>query len=129
MSRAARSTITSALLCAALLLGGTAEPAWARTERKLTHAASKVFQTAIRLLRVDLGLTITDKDEAAGYVVFEVHDQDKIYRGTLELIAVDEGTSRVVLQIDDRPDYMETSMLDKLERKLRTESQAVAATR
>ena len=129
MTRAARFSILAALLSVIVLVAVPAAPAWARTERKLAHAVAKIWPTAVRLLRVDLGLTITDKDEAAGYVVFELHEQGKVYRGTLELIVIDEGTTRAVIQIDDRPDYMETSMLDKLERKLRAETQTAAPPR
>ena len=115
---------------AALLLTlaclGVAAPAEARSERKLAHPTAKVWSAAVRLIRVDLGLTISDKDEAAGYLVFEVAEQGKIFRGTLEVIAVDDGSARAIIDIEDRPDYMETTMLRKLERKLRTEGDAPA---
>ena len=110
----------------ALVVVGFAAPAGARSERKLAHPTAKVWSAAVRLIRVDLGLTISDKDEAAGYLVFEVAEQGKTFRGTLELIAVDEGTARAIIDIEDRPDYMETAMLKKLERKLRAEGDVPA---
>jgi hypothetical protein len=120
MSRVATTSLSLAVF--ALLTASAARPAEARSERTLSHPTAKVWSAAVRLLRVDLGLTITDKDEAAGYLVFELAEEGKTFRGTLELVPVDEGTARAIIDIEDRPDYMETGMLKKLERKLRVEA-------
>src|SRR5204862_275874 len=60
----------------------------------------------------------------AGYVVFELRDDGKIFRGSLEVVTiVRDGRSEVrfVLQIADRPSWLEIAMLGRLEAKLRAE--------
>jgi hypothetical protein len=57
-------------------------------------------------------------------VVFELKDDGKTFRGSLELIVVeDDGRKAVkfVATVEDRPSYMEEKMLDRLARKLRVE--------
>jgi hypothetical protein len=105
------------LICGLLLVALTAI-ADARSEKTVGWTADKVFPTAVRFLRVDEGVKITEKDPEAGYVLFELTDDGKVYPGALELITLDDGKLRLVLRIEDRPDYMELGMLDRLERKL-----------
>ena len=92
----------------------------ARSEKQVGYSAEKVWPAAVRFLRVDAGLTVTEKDQAAGYVLFELREEGKVFPGSLELVVVDEAV-RVVITIADRPAYIETAMLAKLERKLRAE--------
>jgi hypothetical protein len=66
-------------------------------------------------------VTLVEKDADAGYVLFELKDDGKVYPGALELVTLDDGKLRLVLRIEDRPDYMEIGMLDRLERKLTEE--------
>jgi hypothetical protein len=84
-----------------------------------------VWSTAVRFLAVDAHAKITEKDADAGYVTFELRDEGRPYRGSLEVVAVrqDDGRSavRFVLQIADRPTWMELAMLARLEDKLRAE--------
>jgi hypothetical protein len=101
---------------------GTAE---ARTERTTYFSYAQVWPTAIRFLRVDEGHEVVEKDEDAGYVLFEVVEENKRFRGALELVRVKDERGRpavrMVVRIDDRPAYMELGLLDRLERKLRQE--------
>jgi hypothetical protein len=108
------------LICGLLLVALTAI-ADARSEKTVGWTAEKVFPTAVRFLRVDEGVTIVEKDADAGYVLFELKDDGKVYPGALELVTLDDGKLRLVLRIEDRPDYMEIGMLDRLERKLTEE--------
>lgn len=117
-----------ALLALVLSLAlGAAAPgvAAAQAEKTVTWEPARVFPTAVRFLRIDAGVKIVEKDAEAGYILFELDDEGKTYPGALELIEVDTGGERpalrLVLRIEDRPDWMEVSMLDKLERKLRSE--------
>lgn len=97
----------------------------ARAEKTVTYDRARVFTTAVRFLRVDVGATITERDADAGYILFELIDEGKAYPGALELIEVDTGGDRpavrLALRLDDRPAWMEVDLLDKLERKLRAE--------
>ena len=78
----------------------------------------------MRFLIVDEHVKITDKDADAGYVLFELRDDGKPFRGSLEVMTVvRDGRSHVrfVLRIEDRPSWLEIAMLARLETKLRTE--------
>ncbi|HEX2689530.1 MAG TPA: hypothetical protein VHN14_23075 [Kofleriaceae bacterium] len=99
-------------------------PAWARSEKSVAYPRDHVWPTVVRFLAVDEHAKITDKDAEAGYVLFELGDDGKTFRGSLEIItSVRDGRSlvRCVLQIDDRPSWVEIAMLARLETKLRRE--------
>jgi hypothetical protein len=103
---------------------GAALPAWARSERTLAYPRDQVWPTAVRFLAVDERVKITEKDAEAGYLVFELRDDGKVFRGALEVATVlRDGRSQVrfVLQIADRPSWLEIAMLRRLEAKLRAE--------
>ena len=116
-------------LLASLVLAGTlivtlAGDGEARSEKTLAYTRETVWPTAVRFLVVDERVKVTDKDPDAGYVLFELKDEGKTFRGSLEVMTVvkDKRTSvKFVLQIQDRPDWMEIAMLNRLERKLRSE--------
>lgn len=96
----------------------------ARSEKTLSYQRDQVWPTAVRFLVVDERVKVIEKDADAGYVLFELKDEGKTYRGSLEVMAVvrDKRTNvRFVLQIEDRPDWIEVAMLTRLERKLRAE--------
>jgi hypothetical protein len=108
----------------AVLFSLASGTAWARSEKSLGYARDQVWPAAVRFLVVDEHLAITDKDPDAGYVLFELREDGKTFRGALELISVVEDKRprlKLVLQIDDRPDWVELAMLTRLERKLRAE--------
>jgi len=113
----------AAVVCAsaALLLPAGAA---AKTEREVGYTFEQAWPTAVRHLRVDEGFTITEKDEDVGYVVFKLEDDGRVFAGALELVRTERSgrkTIRLVLTIEDRPDYMEASVLDRMEQKLRHE--------
>lgn len=90
----------------------------------MAYAVAKVYPAAVRFLRVDEGVTITEKDADAGYIMFELEQDGKTFPGALELVVTEsDGRTAVklMLRIEDRPSYVETAMLDRLERKLRAE--------
>lgn len=101
-----------------------ADAAWARAEKTLAYARESVWPAAVRFIRVDEGLKIVEKDGDAGYVLFELREEGKTFRGSLEVITVvvdGRNVVRFVMQIEDRPTWIEVAMLQRLERKLRTE--------
>jgi hypothetical protein len=85
----------------------------------------KVWPAAVRFLRIDRKLKVTEKDEAAGYVMFELQQDGKTFTGTLELARVDgeDGgeATRAELKIDRRPSYVADTLLEKLGDKLKKE--------
>jgi hypothetical protein len=111
-------------LASLLFVAALSTTALARSEKTLAYTRDAVWPAAVRFLVVDEHVKVTDKDPDAGYVLFEIKDEGRTFRGSLEVMTVvrDKRTSvRFVLQIDDRPDWMEVTMLNRLERKLRAE--------
>ena len=106
------------------LAAGAVTPAWARSEKTLAYQRAEVWPAAVRFLVVDEHVKVTEKDAEAGYVLFELRDDGKLFRGSLEVMTlVRDGRSvvRFVLQIADRPSWLEIAMLTRLETKLRAE--------
>jgi hypothetical protein len=105
-----------------LLAAGSA---LARSSSMLPYPLTEVWPTAIRYLRVDRGATVREKDAESGYVLFELAEGPKVYKGSLELIrSVDtEGrqATRVVANLTDLPRHFESTLLDKLALKVREE--------
>jgi hypothetical protein len=120
-----RWPLASALVAVAVLavaLG--AAPADARSEKTLAYPRDQAWPAAVRFLAVDERLKLVEKDADAGYVLFELRDEGKLFRGSLEVVTiVVEGRTlvRFVLAIEDRPSWLEVAMLRRLERKLRLE--------
>ena len=109
-----------------ILAIGFAAPSFAvaRTERTFGYSASSVFGTAVRFLRVNEGVSIVEKDADAGYILFDMVDGKRHFRGSVEVLpAAKEGANsvRFVIQIADQPSYIEMAMMERLERKLRDE--------
>ncbi|MGH2900946.1 MAG: hypothetical protein ACRDMZ_19880, partial [Solirubrobacteraceae bacterium] len=93
-------------------------------EKTLAYQRTEVWPAAVRFLVVDEHVKVTEKDAEAGYVLFELRDDGKLFRGSLEVLTiVRDGRSvvRFVLQIADRPSWLEIAMLTRLETKLRAE--------
>lgn len=108
----------------ALVVTVTADLADARSEKTLAYQRDQVWPTAVRFLVVDERVKVIEKDADAGYVTFELKDDGKLFRGSLEVMTVERDkrkSVRFVLQIEDRPDWLEIAMLSRLERKLRAE--------
>ncbi|MEZ4402012.1 MAG: hypothetical protein R3B06_18420 [Kofleriaceae bacterium] len=96
----------------------------ARSQISVTYPADGVFATAVRFVRIELDAKIVDKDPASGYLVFEYVDDGKPYRTALEVVPTSkDGAPRVnvIVDISDRPDYLETMLLERLRRKLRAD--------
>lgn len=117
----ARAILTSAILAVCI----AAPAALAKSEKVASYSFDEVWPTAVRFLRVDEGFEITEKAREEGYVLFAVAEEGKVFRGALELVKTKDDSGRksvrLVLQIEDRPSYMEQGILTRLERKLRDE--------
>lgn len=117
-----RWPLASAVVLA--VLGALGAAAAARSEKTLAYPRDQAWPAAVRFLAVDERLKVTDKDTDAGYVLFELRDEGKLFRGALEVIPVvvdGRPLVRFVLAIEDRPSWLEAAMLGRLERKLRVE--------
>jgi hypothetical protein len=109
------------ILLVVALLCGVAD---ARSEKSLAYPRDAAWPAAVRFIRVDEHLKVIEKDADAGYVLFELKDEGKTFRGSLEVIdTVKDGRHlvRFVVQIEDRPTWIEVEMLKRLESKLKSE--------
>jgi hypothetical protein len=129
--RVARPRITTAALSVAVL--ATVLFADAMAEGKSAYDSpygyERTWNAALRLVRVDLGLKVLEKDDANGYVLFEYRSspsEKKTASGSLELIRGSGGSARpddvrVVAQVPQMPRYHEQVLLDELVQKMRAE--------
>lgn len=109
---------------AAALLGPPSPPAAARSASVLPYPASDVWSSAVRFIRVDRGYEIREKDESAGYILFDLTEGSRKYKGSLELVRTsDEGreATRAIFSLPDLPRHYEVLLLDKLALKVREE--------
>ncbi len=109
---------------AMVLLAGmaAAPPTAARSSAVLPYAPTEVWPTTVRFLRIDRGYVIREKDEATGYVLFELSEGQRNYKGSAELVRVVEDgreSTRVVFTLPDLPKHWEQLLIDKLSIKVR----------
>ena len=105
-------------VAAAVLAHSTAR---AKKTEDFRHSYEQVWGAAIRLIRVDQGYPIKDRDQGVGYFLFDYEDDGRMYPGSVELVRIEDqggGPIRVVIQIPAMPSYIERMLLDKLEKKL-----------
>jgi hypothetical protein len=112
-------------LLAPLLVGllGWQPGADARGVATVSYPVTDVWPSAIRFLRIDRNCVIREKDEAAGYILFDYPEGQKLHKGSLELIRTRDGdgrdSTRVAASLPDLPRYIEQLLIDKLAVKLR----------
>ena len=88
------------------------------------HTYEQVWGAAVRMIRVDQGYAIKDRDEAVGYFLFDYRDDGRKYPGSVELVRIEDqggGPIRAVIKIPAMPSYIERMLLDKLRKKLMNE--------
>lgn len=87
------------------------------------YSFDQTFGTGLRLLRVDMGFKILEKDKDLGFIMFEYSSPEsgnKIYTGSMELISTKNGV-HVTVQIPQMPQYHERMIVDALAKKLTNE--------
>lgn len=100
---------------------GFSEAASARRDVELPYRFEQVWSSAVRLVRVDYGFRIVDRDVEAGYLLFDYTSGGRTVPGSIEVIrreVAERASVRVVLSIPAMPGYVERMMLDKLRRKV-----------
>jgi hypothetical protein len=105
------------VVLASLLL---ATGASAKTSREYPYEYGSVWPSLVRFLRVDENLKLVEKDEANGYILFELTDGKRTFAGAAEVVRVEKAT-RVILRLTDRPAYMEAGLLERFGGKLHDE--------
>ncbi|HET9956545.1 MAG TPA: hypothetical protein VFQ61_18710 [Polyangiaceae bacterium] len=109
------------IACAGLsgLMAGAAQ---ARVEGNSGYSKSQTFSAAVRLLRVDRGYEIVEKDADAAYLLFKypVPGQKLVTDGSLEVVEA-RGAVRVIVTLSKLPEYHEALLRDALLKKLESE--------
>jgi hypothetical protein len=101
-----------------------ATPACAKSAYDSGYGFDRTWNAGLRLVRVDLGLKVTEKDDTNGYLLFDYKSPEsgqKPVPGSMEFIKGKDGAVRVVVQIAQMPGYHEQVLVDGLSRKLRNE--------
>lgn len=100
-----------------------ASVAHARSSVIVSWPYDDVWPAGLRFLKLDEKLAITERDAEAGYVLFELSEEKKKFKGRFELVRTKDGkgrpSTRVVVSLEGRPDYAEQGLLDRFERRLR----------
>jgi hypothetical protein len=98
-------------------------PASARSAYDSTYGYDRTWNAAVRLVRVDLGLKVTEKDEESGYLMFEYRSPESrgASAGSIEMVhSKDPSTPvRVVVVLAQMPRYHEQMIVDALAKKMR----------
>jgi hypothetical protein len=99
--------------------------AHAKSASALPYPNGDVWAAAVRFLRVDRGFAIREKDEKAGYVLFDFVEGGKTFHASLELVALtdDDGraSTEAVVSMPDLPRRYELLLLGELGAKVRQE--------
>jgi hypothetical protein len=111
-------------LTLAAAVGLVSQDARAKSAYESAYGFDRTWNAGLRLVRVDMNLKVTEKDETNGYMLFDYKSPEsgKPVPGSMEFIrAKDDGAVRVVVQIPQMPGYHEQVLVDSLARKLRNE--------
>lgn len=109
----------------AITLVATAPGASAKATYESPYGYARTWNAAMRLVRVDSGWKITEKDETNGYLLFDYSSPQsaKVSSGSFELVRGrdPEASVSVVVQLPQMPHYHEQVLLDALAAKMRRE--------
>ena len=92
----------------------------AKSSYDSSYGFERTWNAGLRLVRVDLDMKVTEKDETNGYMLFDYKSPEsgKPVPGSMEFIRnQDSGAVRVVVQIPQMPGYHEQVLVDHLARK------------
>jgi hypothetical protein len=107
----------------AVMFGTQGGGASAKATYESAYGFDRTWNAAMRLVRVDMGMKITERDEASGYLLFEYKSPEsggKASSGSMEFLRRDQQVN-VVVQLPEMPQYHEQVMIDRLARKMRVE--------
>ena len=112
------ATTLGAGIVAAVVLSGSM--ATAKSSYDSRYGFDRTWNAALRLVRVDLGYKVIEKDDTNGYLLFEYRSPEstKTSSGSIEFIRTRDDV-KVVVQLPQMPRYHEQVLLDGLVRKMR----------
>lgn len=103
-----------------------APSASAKATYESPYSYDRTWNAALRLVRVDMGFKVVEKDVDSGYLLFEYRSTEsgnKATPGSFEMVRGRDADSpvRVVMQLPQMPQYHEQMMIDALATKMRSE--------
>ena len=103
-----------------------APSASAKATYESPYSYDRTWNAALRMVRVDMGFKVVEKDVESGYLLFEYRSTEsgnKSTPGSFEMVRGREADSpvRVVMQLPQMPQYHEQMMIDALATKMRNE--------
>jgi hypothetical protein len=121
-SRAAVEAFTAGVVAAVLFATPVANASATYESR---YGYERTWNAAVRLVRVDNGWKVTEKDDVNGYLLFEYQSSDspKGTPGSFELARGTDASEpvRVVVRLPQMPRYHEQVLVDALAGKMRRE--------
>ncbi|MBI2893503.1 MAG: hypothetical protein HYY06_08115 [Deltaproteobacteria bacterium] len=81
----------------------------------------QVWNAALRLIRVDLGFEVTERDAEGGFVLFKYEGESGVFNASIEVVRLSDGKVGLVCQVPQMPRYAEIFLVDRLNRKMREE--------
>ncbi len=97
----------------------------AKSTYESPYGYERTWNAAVRLVRVDNGWKVSEKDDAGGYILFEYRSPEsgKATPGSIELVRRPgaDGPVTVLAQLPRMPHYHEQVLLDALAAKMRGE--------
>src|SRR3984957_7284576 len=94
-------------LSAMAAIGATAPGASAKSTYESPNGYDRTWNAALRLVRVDNGWKVTEKDDQNGYLLFDYKSPsgDKAYPGSMELVRAraEDGAVSVLVQLPAMP--------------------------
>lgn len=127
MARVGRPVLSIAL-CAALvgipaawLLGSS--DVRARTSYQSPYTLEQNFSSALRLVRVDMGWKVTERDPEAAYLLFEYKSSEsggRVTSGSIEMVRQSDNV-QVIVQLPQMPQYHEEVLATSLRKKVQND--------
>lgn len=99
---------------------GLAGEADAKASFDSFYTLEQTYNAALRLVRVDMGLKVTERDPDAAYLLFDYKSPEtgsRVVPGAIELVKSGRAV-KVVVQLSQMPRYHEQVMADSLAKKL-----------
>jgi hypothetical protein len=120
MRRLVQVVLLAVALAAPAFVALRSEEACASVAYESPYTFEQTFGTALRLVRVDLGCKITEKDGDNGYLLFDYTSTEsgkQVHHGSVEVVRGRLG-AHVSVQLPSLPRYHEQMIVDALARKL-----------
>jgi hypothetical protein len=123
MRRIVHALLLVAALGAPAFVAFQSREACASVAYESPYTFEQTFGTALRLVRVDLGCKVTEKDSDNGYLLFDYTSTEsgkQVHHGSVEVVRGRLG-AHVAVQLPTLPRYHEQMIVDALARKLAAE--------